>query len=137
MWWWPCCSSWVSNGSQKEDKRCFSSPPGWVSAHKRKCMMAITMVWSKSLWPFPESCTAKETQSGHSSSGGRQKDRSTHNSTTMWMWCVWRCTVVSCFTVVSELFCSHPVCMLFTAWWFLSSLTFSQWTLWCLFEVCA
>jgi len=85
---------------------------GWVSAHKRKCTMAITMVWSKSLWSFPENCTAKETQSGRLNSGGWQKDRSTHNSTTMWMWCVLRCTVFSCFTVVSELLSSHPVCML-------------------------
>ena len=35
-------------------------PQGWISACKHQCTTAITTIWTKSLWAFPESYTVDD-----------------------------------------------------------------------------
>ena len=45
-------------------------PQGWVSARKHQCTTAITTIWTKSSWAFPESYTANDSSIMRSSDGG-------------------------------------------------------------------
>ena len=75
----------LSNGGQREDNNYCNTrnfAPGWISAHKCPCMMAITTMWSESLCAFPKSCTSNESRSEHLNNGGWQEDKRTRYSTT-------------------------------------------------------
>ena len=49
-------------------------PQGWVSARKHQCTTAITTMWTKSSWAFPESYTADDRSCAQAMGGtGGQK----------------------------------------------------------------
>ena len=61
-------------------------------SHKHQCTTVITMMWTESLWAFPESYTADDSWIVRSSDGGQRGDKRTHNSTTK----VSFCTIIIC-----------------------------------------
>ena len=74
--WWPCCSRWVNNSSQMEDKTYYSThnfATGWTSAPKCQFTMVIT---TESSWAFPENCTTNGSWIRCPSDGGPQEDKS-------------------------------------------------------------
>ena len=72
--WWPRCSIdevRVSHGSQ----------PCHKGEFRHVSISARHMMWTESLWAFPESYNANDSWIVHSSNGGPQGDKRAHNST--------------------------------------------------------
>jgi len=59
----------------------------WVSTRKHQYTTAITTMWTKSSWAFPDSYTADDSRIVRSSDGGQRGDLRAHNSATKVSFC--------------------------------------------------